>query len=89
MNRFDSKIELNRRINDNLEEQAQALFKAWFVDFEPFKDGEFVDDDFGRRPFGWSVKPLEYLIEKIKSGDWGEGRTGRELYGEDILHERS
>ena len=29
---FDSKIELNRRINDNLEQQAQALFKAWFVD---------------------------------------------------------
>lgn len=29
---IDSKIELNRRINDNLEQQAQALFKAWFVD---------------------------------------------------------
>ena len=62
----------NRLRNDNLEQQAQALFKAWFVDFEPFKDGEFVDDDFGRRPFGWSVKPLEYLVEKIKSGDWGK-----------------
>ena len=69
---LDDKIELNRRINDNLEQQAQTLFKAWFVDFEPFKDGEFVDDDFGRRPFGWSVKPLEYLVEKIKSGDWGK-----------------
>ncbi len=31
---FDDKIELNRRINDNLEQQVQALFKAWFVDFE-------------------------------------------------------
>ena len=69
---FDDKVELNRRINDNLEQQAQALFKAWFVDFEPFKDGEFVDDDFGRRPFGWSVKPLEHLVEKMKSGDWGK-----------------
>ncbi|WP_368327008.1 restriction endonuclease subunit S [Phocaeicola vulgatus] len=29
---FDDKIELNRRINDNLEQQAQALFKSWFVD---------------------------------------------------------
>ena len=29
---LDDKIELNRRINDNLEQQAQALFKAWFVD---------------------------------------------------------
>lgn len=69
---IDSKIELNRRINDNLEQQAQALFKAWFVDFEPFKDGEFVDDDFGRRPYGWNVKPLKYLVEKVKSGDWGK-----------------
>ena len=48
------------------------MFKAWFVDFEPFKDGEFVDDDFGRRPYGWNVKPLKYLVEKVKSGDWGK-----------------
>ena len=69
---IDSKIELNRRINDNLEQQAQTLFKAWFVNFVPFKDGEFVDDDFGKRPFGWNVKPLECLVEKVKSGDWGK-----------------
>ena len=69
---IEMKIVLNRRINDNLEQQAQALFKAWFVDFEPFKDGEFVDDNFVRRPYGWNVKPLEYLVEKVKSGDWGK-----------------
>lgn len=62
----------NRQGNDNLEQQAQALFKAWFVDFEPFRDGEFVDDDFGKRPSGWNVKPLECLVEKVKSGDWGK-----------------
>jgi len=33
---LDDKIEVNRRINDNLEQQAQALFRSWFVDFEPF-----------------------------------------------------
>ena len=42
-----------RRINDNLEQQAQALFKSWFVDFEPFKDGEFVDSELGMIPKGW------------------------------------
>ena len=52
---LDDKIELNRRINDNLEQQAQALFKAWFVDFEPFKDGDFVDSEFGRIPEGWEI----------------------------------
>jgi type I restriction enzyme S subunit len=35
---LDDKIEVNKRINENLEQQAQALFKSWFVDFEPFKN---------------------------------------------------
>ena len=52
---LDDKIELNRRINENLEQQAQALFKSWFVDFEPFKDGKFVDSELGMIPEGWRV----------------------------------
>ena len=55
---LDDKIELNRRINDNLEQQAQALFKSWFVDFEPFKDGKFVDSELGMIPEGWRVGNL-------------------------------
>ena len=50
-----------RRINDNLEQQAQALFKSWFVDFEPFKDGEFVDSELGMIPKGWRVESLSSL----------------------------
>ena len=42
---LDDKIEVNRRINEQLEELAQALFKSWFVDFEPFKDGAFVESE--------------------------------------------
>ena len=45
----------NKRRNDNLEQQAQALFKAWFVDFEPFKDGKFVNSELGRIPEGWKI----------------------------------
>ena len=41
-------IRKNKRRNGNLEQQAQALFKAWFVDFEPFKDGKFVDSELGK-----------------------------------------
>lgn len=52
---LDDKIEVNRRINDNLEQQAQALFKSWFVDFEPFKNGEFVESELGMIPKGWRV----------------------------------
>lgn len=40
---LDDKIELNNKINTNLEQQAQALFKSWFVDFEPF-GGTMPDD---------------------------------------------
>lgn len=55
---LDDKIELNNKINKNLEEMAQAIFKSWFVDFEPFKDGEFVDSELGRIPKGWRVVEL-------------------------------
>ena len=64
---LDDKIEVNRRINEQLEELAQALFKSWFVDFEPFKDGEFVESELGMIPKGWKVGTLEELIE-IKYG---------------------
>ena len=59
------KIELNRRINDNLEQQAQALFKSWFVDFEPFKDGEFVDSELGMIPKGWRVVCLGEVTKQV------------------------
>lgn len=64
---LDDKIELNRRINENLELQAQALFKSWFVDFEPFKNGKFVDSELGMIPEGWKVGTIgDY--SKIRSG---------------------
>ena len=64
---LDDKIEVNRRINEQLEELAQALFKSWFVDFEPFKDGEFMESELGMIPEGWRVGTLGELIE-IKYG---------------------
>ncbi len=62
---LDDKIELNRRINENLEQQAQALFKSWFVDFEPFRDGEFVESELGMIPKGWRVGDLNEIAEII------------------------
>lgn len=55
---LDRKIELNNKINADLEEMAQAIFKNWFVDFEPFKDGKFVDSELGMIPEGWKVGRL-------------------------------
>ena len=55
---LDRKIEFNNKINADLEEMAQAIFKNWFVDFEPFKDGKFVDSELGMIPEGWKVGSL-------------------------------
>ena len=64
---IDDKIDCNRRINENLEQQAQALFKSWFVDFEPFKDQPFVESELGMIPQGWRVELLGNIID-IKYG---------------------
>lgn len=60
---LDDKIELNNSMNRTLEEMAQAIFKSWFVDFEPFQDGEFVDSELGPIPKGWRVGTLGEIAE--------------------------
>lgn len=54
LNPIDEKIELNNAINNNLEQQAQLLFKSWFVDFEPFN---------GTMPSDWEVVPFEKIVD--------------------------
>ena len=73
---LDDKIALNNRINHNLEEQAQALYKSWFVDFEPFKDGKFVDSEMGLIPEGWHVGTLSELVEVRYGKDHKKLKTG-------------
>ena len=62
---LDDKIEVNRRINEKLEELAQALFKSWFVDFEPFKDVKFVESELGMIPEGWKVGTLGNVADVV------------------------
>ena len=62
---LDRKIELNNKINADLEEMAQAIFKNWFVDFEPFKDGKFVDSELGMIPEGWKVGGLDEIADVV------------------------
>ena len=68
---IDDKIALNKRINDNLEQQAQALYRSWFVDFEPFKDGNFIESELGLIPEDWKVVELgevtKHITEKVKN----------------------
>lgn len=58
---LDDKIELNNKINRNLEAQAQAIFKSWFIDFEPFKNGKFIDSELGKIPEDWKVVLLSNI----------------------------
>lgn len=62
---LDRKIELNNKINADLEEMVQAIFKNWFVDFEPFKDGKFVDSELGMIPEGWRVGRLDEIADVV------------------------
>ena len=57
---LDDKIELNNRINHNLGQQAQAIFKSWFVDFEPFG---------GKMPEGWKIGKLSDISILSAGGD--------------------
>ena len=75
---LDSKIENNNKINANLESQAEALFKSWFVDFTPFKDQPFVDSELGPIPQGWKVGKL---------GDICTFKRGKNLLSKNAIDE--
>jgi len=62
---LDDMIGLNNQINKTLEEMAQAIFKSWFVDFEPFRDGEFEESEIGPIPKGWKVGMLGDFVEIV------------------------
>ncbi len=73
---IQKRISLLRRKNDNLEQQAQALFKSWFVDFEPFKDGEFVESEMGMIPKNLIVKRVSEIPHTIETGRRPKGGVG-------------
>lgn len=79
---LDRKIELNNKINDDLEEMAQAIFKNWFVDFEPFKDGKFVDSELGMIPEGWKVGTLGDFCKCLLGGT--PSRSKEEYWNGDV-----
>lgn len=79
---LDRKIELNNKINADLEEMAQAIFKNWFVDFEPFKDGKFMDSELGMIPEGWKVGTLGDFCKCLLGGT--PSRSKEEYWNGDV-----
>ena len=76
---LQQKISVNRRICENLEAQAQALFKHWFIDFAPFKDGKFVESDLGMIPEGWRVTTFSEVFDL---GPGGTPKTSEKAFWE-------
>ena len=62
LSEIDDKIAVNKKICENLEAQAQTLFKHWFVDFAPFKDGKFIESELGLIPEGWRVSTQAWSV---------------------------
>ena len=82
---FDDKIELNAKINHDLEEQAKAIFKSWFVDFEPFQNGKFIDSEWGKIPEGWRFGTLNEIADitmgqSPKGASYNEAGVGTVFY---------
>lgn len=81
---LDRKIELNKKINADLEEMAQAIFKNWFVDFEPFKDGKFVNSELGMIPEGWKVGKIVdidcLITDYVSNGSFASLKQNVHLY---------
>jgi len=65
---IDDKIELNLQMNKTLEDMAMTLYKHWFVDFGPFKDGKFVESELGMIPEGWEVKKMLEVVDLLSGG---------------------
>jgi len=79
---FDELIEVKKKKNEILEKTAMAIFKSWFIDFEPFKDEEFVySEKLGRKiPKGWEVKPIGKIVDIQK----GISYKGSEKFNEPV-----
>jgi type I restriction enzyme S subunit len=82
---LDDKIELNNKINQELETLAQTLFKQWFIDFEfpnengePYKSsgGEMVESELGEIPKGWEIVKVQDLEHKLQTGTRPKGGVG-------------
>lgn len=62
---FDAKCEINRRINDNLQQQLSTIYKSWYLDFSLVADSEFIETEYGMIPNGWHYAMLGDLCQSV------------------------
>jgi len=79
---LDEDIKLNLEMNKTLEAIAQAIFKSWFVDFEPFKDELIYNEELDKEiPKGWKVGTLKDVLLTIESGSRPSGGVTNVSFG--------
>jgi type I restriction enzyme, S subunit len=97
LNDIDDKIELNNKINQELETLAQTLFKHWFIDFEfpnengePYKStgGEMVDSELGEIPKGWRVGGIYDISSVIYGAPFKSSLFNQEKKGYPLIRIR-
>jgi len=83
---FDELVENKKRQNEILEKMAMAIFKSWFIDFEPFKDEEFVyNEELGKEiPKEWEVKRLGEVAEVIRGVSFLQNESSFEPFPNSI-----
>lgn len=74
LSKIDQKIKINDKINNNLEQQAMAIFKSWFIDYEPFPDNISIK---------WKVGTIKDLSKEIICGKTPSTKKA-EYYGSDV-----
>ena len=94
---LDDKIELNNKINQELETLAQTLFKQWFIDFEfpnengePYKSsgGEMVESELGEIPNGWEVGSIYDISSVIYGAPFKSSLFNQERKGYPLIRIR-
>jgi type I restriction enzyme S subunit len=81
LDRISGKIELNRKMNQTLEEMAQAIFKSWFIDFDGHDPADLVESELGPIPRGWGVTTVKEAVSELETGSRPKGGVAKYTSG--------
>lgn len=82
LNAIEEKININKRINKNLDELCHLIFKYFFIDFIPFQNNEFTDTEIGEIPKGWNITTVGDILDCKLGGT--PSRSNEDYWGGDI-----
>ena len=78
LSKIDKKIEINEKINKNLQELAKSIYRYHFIDFEPYSQDNFISSTLGEIPENWCVQSIGEFVDDMKNG--GTPKRGESDY---------